>query len=210
MNTLSVKDIIKKVRAKIDEIAVNESEMIDTVEDNANLDSVIRSCIAEAYRYVSINADRTLLEGKNLASPGMVIGSDLVGRIMLPSDFLRLLNVRLSSWNSSPAEIVDETSPIYRMQSNQWVCGNPKRPVAAVVYTMTGRQLELYKASSTNDSLKSLTYIPSLADGFESVSISVQTTDAFIYYVAALVMVTFREDVAANFFSIARNLLGLE
>lgn len=209
MKTYTVEDIIGLVRTKLDEIGLNESEMMNAEEDNVNLDKIIRSCISDAYRYVSLNADISLLEGKVLASAGMTIGSDLVGKVMLPSDFLRLINVRLSSWISSPAVVVDEKSPVYQMQGNRLLCGTPQRPVAALVYTMTGRQLELYKASSTNDTLKSFVYVPSLPGNFESVDLSVQVSDAFIYYIAALVLLSFREEAAANFFAVARNLLGL-
>lgn len=210
MKKYTIDQIISKVRTKLDEIAVNESEMIGTEEDNANLNMVIQSCVPEAYRFISLNAHPNMLEGKQYASGALTIGKDLVGKIGLPGDFLRLLSVRLSSWISSCSVFVDEDSPEYRMQSNQWVSGNKYKPVAALVQTGTGRQVELFKASSTNDELKSFIYIPVLADNYSEVDLSDQTADAFIYYVAALTMVTFREDVANQFFSVARNLLGLE
>lgn len=210
MKKYTIDQIISKVRTKLDEIAVNESEMIGTEEDNANLNTVIKSCVPEAYRFVSLYAHPNMLEGKQYASGTLSIGADLVGRVGLPSDFLRLLSVRLSSWISSCSAFVDEDSPEYRMQSNKWVSGNKYKPVAALVQTPNGRQVELFKASSTNDTLKSFIYIPVLGDTATEVELSDQTADAFIYYVAALTMVTFREDVANQFFSVARNLLGLE
>jgi hypothetical protein len=210
MKNFSVEEIIEAVRTKLDEIGLNESEMMASESDNVNLDSVIESCIGNAYRYVSLQADVQMLEGKILASPGMTIGTDLVAKMMLPTDFLRLVGIRLSSWKTSVNRLVEEHSPEYMMQSNRFLCGTPERPVAALVHTMTGKQIELYKAASEKDSLKSFVYIPSLPDGFGSVEISDQTADAFIYYIAALTLVTFREEAAANFMSVARNLLGLE
>lgn len=208
MKTISAEEITRKVRIKLDEIAVNESEMMDSDADNANLDSVIKSCIAEAYRYISLNADDTMLEGKAIESPKLEVDEDLTGRIKLPSDFLRLLTIRLSSWSTAP-QIVDEKSPEYLMQSNKWTCGTPLRPIVALVNTYEGRQLELYKASSKDEKVKAFVYVPSLPEKFSYVDISVQTEEAFIYYVAALTLVTFREDAADKFFKIASELLGL-
>lgn len=210
MRKYTMDQVVSKVREKLDEIAANESEMIGTEEDNANLNTVIKSCVPEAYRFVSLYAHPNMLEGKSYASPALNIDSNLVGRVSLPTDFLRLISVRLSSWISSCSVFVDEDSPEYRMQSNKWVAGNKYHPVAALVQTSSGRQVELYKASSSNDTLKSFMYIPVLVSGATEVSLSDQTADAFIYYVAALTMVTFREEVADKFFAIARNLIGLE
>ena len=70
--------------------------------------------------------------------------------------------------------------------------------------------LELYKAASANDTLKSFTYVASIPADATSVGISEQLAGAFIYFVAGLTLVTFREDVADNFFKIGRNLLGLD
>ena len=43
MKTTDIKKIIDDVRIKLDEIGMNESEMIDSLEDNINLDMVIKS-----------------------------------------------------------------------------------------------------------------------------------------------------------------------
>lgn len=210
MKTFSIDEIIDAVRVKLDEIGLNESEMMDAEEDNKNLDEVIKSCISEAYRMVSLLADVSMIEGKDGSSSALTIGSDLVGRVTLPSDFIRLVGIRLSSWNSAKSSAVPEDSPEYRMQSNKWVCGSPSRPVVALVHNGSLRVLELYKASSSNDKLRSFTYVASISKDASSVGISEQLSDAFIYFVAGLTMVTFREDVADKLFAVGRNLLGLE
>ena len=209
MKTLTTEEIVRKVRVKLDEISVNESDMMGEDEDNKNLDSVIKSCIPEAYRLVNSLADTSLLEGVRIQASA-TIGSDLVGHVTLPADFFRCISVRLSSWKSSASEIVAEDSPKYRMQSNKWVCGSPEIPVAALVHTGSGRELELYKAASMTDTLKTLTYIPVLEDGGESVSISNAVVGSFIYFVAALTLATFREEIADDMFKIARSLIGLD
>lgn len=210
MKTYSIDQIVSLVRTKLDEIGMNESEMQGLDSDNVNLDEVIKSCISEAYKMVSLLADVSMIEGKDASNLSISVGTDLVGRVSVPSDFIRLVGIRLSSWVSSKASAVFEDSPEYRMQSNKWVCGTAKRPVVALVNGKGGRVLELYKAASVNDTLKSFTYVASIPADASSVGISEQLAGAFIYFVAGLTLVTFREDVADNFFKIGRNLLGLE
>jgi hypothetical protein len=69
--------------------------------------------------------------------------------------------------------------------------------------------LELFKAATSSDKLIEFTYIPNIGDSFSSVGLSDSTVEAFIYYVAALTMVTFREDLAEPLFTISKNLLGV-
>lgn len=210
MKTVDIDNIVSEVRIKLDEIGMNESEMAEALEDNTNMDTVIKSCIPGAYSFVCTNADASMLEGKQ-GDVSLSINQNMVGEILLPSDFLRLLNVRLSSWISSFSKIVTEYSPEYRMQSNKWVCGNPNCPVVAITHTNEGRKLELYKASSEQDTLTSFLYIPSVNAEDGSLEVSDQVYDAFIYYIAGLTLITFREDAAANnMFSIAKGLLNIE
>lgn len=210
MVTYSVQDIVDKVRVKYDEIGLNESEMLAVEEDNVNLDTVIKSCIAGAYRFVVFSADLSMLEGKQLTGAGLTIDSQLVGHVKLPDDFLRGVTARLSSWDSSFRDIISEDSPEYRMQADPYACGTYQEPVVALVHTTSGRELEFYKAKSASDTLRSLVYMPVWDDEGESVDIPDQVAEAFIYYVAGLTATTFREDVANDFFKVAKGLLGIE
>lgn len=209
MKTLSIADIVQKVRAKYDEIALNESGMIGEADDS-DFDVIVKSCISDAYRFVVNSADLSMLEGKQLTGGNMTIDSNLVGHVALPDDFLRGLTFRLSSWQSSASDIITEDTPEYRMQSDPYACGTYQHPVAAIVHTSSGRELELYKAKASNDTLKSFVYMPAWDSSSESVDIPDQVADAFIYYVAGLTATTFREDVANDFFKVARGLLGIE
>ena len=209
MKTLSIADIVQKVRAKYDEIALNESDMMAEADDS-DFDVIVKSCISDAYRFVVNSADLSMLEGKQLTGGSMTIDSNLVGHVALPDDFLRGLTFRLSSWQSSASDIITEDTPEYRMQSDPYACGTHQHPVAAIVHTSSGRELELYKAKSSNDTLKSFVYMPAWDSSSESVDIPDQVADAFIYYVAGLTATTFREDVANDFFKVARGLLGIE
>lgn len=208
MKTYSLQQVVDAVRIKYDEIALNESEMVGTTDDS-DLDTIIKSCISDAYRFVINNADLSMLEGQNL-SASLSIDNNLVGHVTLPSNFLRGITARLSSWQSSSDEIITENTPEYRMQSDPYACGTYQHPVVALVHKSSGRELEFFKAKSPTDTLKSLVYVPSWDTDSESVSIPDQLSESFIYYVAGLTAVTLREDVANDFFKVARSLIGLE
>ena len=211
MKQLSITDIVNKVRTKYDEIALNESGMYDGT-DNSDFDTIVKSCISDAYRFVINSADLSMLEGKNLpeSESKISIDSNLVAHVKLPDDFLRGLTFRLSSWQSSASDIITEDTPEYRMQSDPYACGTYQHPIAAIVHTSSGRELELYKARETNETLKSFVYMPTWDESSGNVSIPDQVSDAFIYYVAGLTATTFSEDVANDFFKVAKSLLGLE
>lgn len=210
MKKYTTSEIVTLVRTKYDEIGLNESDMMDTTQDSANLDTVIRSCIASAYRFAVTGADLSMLEGKQYTKAALTIDSNRVGHVSLPSDFLRGVTFRLSSWQSSASDIITEDSPEYRMQSDPWACGTYQQPVVALVHTANGRELEFYKAKSASDTLKSFVYMPEWDNSSEAVDVPDLMAEAFIYYVAGLTATTFREDVANDFFKVARSLLGIE
>lgn len=209
MKQYTIQQIVNEVRIKYDEISLNESSMIGATDDS-DMDTIIKSCISEAYRFVTVNADLSMLEGKQLEESDLTIDDSLIGHIRLPEDFLRGITFRLSSWNSSASDIITEDTPEYRMQSDPYACGTWQHPVAALVHTALGREIELYKAKTKDDTLKSFVYVPNWEQSEESINIPTQLAEAFIYYVAALTATTFREDVANDFFKVARSLLGIE
>ena len=209
MKTLSIDEIVRKVRTKYDEISLNDSDMVGS-SDDSDFNSVIRSCIPDAYRFVVNSADLSMLEGKILSVETLNIDDDLVVHVPIPDDFLRGISFRLSSWKSSASEIITEDTPEYRMQSDPYACGTYQHPIAAIVHTAKGRELELYKAKTSADTLMSFMYMPSWDGSNESLDIPDQLADAFIYYVAGLTATTFREDIANDFFKVARSLIGIE
>ena len=214
MKTYSVEQIIEQVRIKYDEFGTDESEMIVS-PDNVDMDTIIASNIAAAYRFVMFNADLSMLEGKTLTeTTDFKIDDELVGHLPLPADFMRGVTARLSSWKSSPSNIIEETSTEYRMQADPYACGTDERPVVALIHTNKGQELEFYKAKTKEDTLKSFVYIPAPPDDLhtsgDSIQIADQLSEAFIYYVAGLTATTFREDVANDFFKVAKSLIGIE
>lgn len=210
MKVYTLDQIIEEVRTKYDEHASINCEMI-TYPDDSDLENVIVSNIHAAYRFVVLNADLSMLEGKQIESTdSFIVDKELVGHIHLPNDFIRGLSFRLSSWKSSSSMVIEENSTEYRMQSDPYACGTYQNPVVALVHTSKGKELEFYKAKASDDTLRSFVYVSTLPIDYSEMNIPDMISDAFIYYVAALTATTFREDVANDFFKVAKSLLGKE
>lgn len=65
-----------------------------------------------------------------------------VGRIQLPSNFVRLVSFQVNDWSSAVTEALDDTSPRYKQQNNPILRGTPNRPM--VFITDGGKFLEYY------------------------------------------------------------------
>lgn len=216
MQTLAAKGIVLKVRSCFDEFEWNDTPLFDDEEDEVNLDLNILSKVPDALAWVYQNCDADLLEdGEEIQadSSNFSIDDRMVGHLRLPSDVMRIISVRLSSWKYAPTGIISERSEAYKLQSDRYACGTWERPVAALVTVPGGRELELYSARTADDTLRYCLYLPVPGDLEEdggTVSVPDILVPAFIYQVAALTLTAYREELATTFFSLAKERLGIE
>lgn len=96
--------------------------------------------------------------------------------VPLPTDFLRFINIKLSTWTTPVSELIPEEDPKYRNQKNQpWTRGTEIKPKAALVAFSdyleseislsdrnVGLAIECF-SSSTAPTLTSLHYVPKTA-----------------------------------------------
>lgn len=226
---MTVSEIVKRVRSAIDEVVTNDASfqvddafLINSV-DEQNLTTIILDKIGYALTWALQNAPQDKLEGTTVAtwtaaqtvSVGeFAIGADLVATVKLPSDILRLVNVRLSSWKLSPVPILEQ-SPEYLMQQDQYARGSWDRPVVVMTHQGSNRVLELYSAKTTSDTLQisfvkkpDLSYEAYLANPNTTVAIPTGLEGAVIYEIAGLAMVSFREEVANSLLTLAKEMLA--
>lgn len=214
---MTVQEIVTRVRSAIDELMENDSQFLRQSTDEANLTRVIVDKIGYALQYVYENAPLNKLDSsafEELTQQEMLssfsIGSDLVGRLTLPSGLMRIVTARLSSWSHFPIPEPD-TSQVYLMQQDQYAKGSWDRPVNI----LTAGNLEMYCAKSQSDTLK-FVFIrkPSTSISPDNpaaqVKIPALLEASLIYQVAGLSMVAFREDVAASLLAISDKYLNLE
>ncbi len=212
---MTVQEIVTRVRAAIDELMENDSQFLRQSTDEMNLTRVIIDKIGYALQHIMENAPLDKLDSdvfeeltaEELASR-FSISEDLVGVLKLPTDYLRIIEARLSSWSQFPVPESDK-SQVYLMQQDQYARGSWDRPVNILTYRGADKTLEMYCAKTAQDTLN-FVFIrkpdPASYDA-EHMSAEVKVPKSLeaslIYQIAGLSMVAFREDVAATCFAIA-------
>lgn len=217
---MQVSGLVSRVRAAIDELMVNDSGFLTQSSDEKNLDEIIKDKIADALQYVVENAPldklgTTLLAtltGTDLTNRFSIDGTTLVGSLKLPSDLLRIVEARLSTWTQFPKPESD-TSQVYLMQSDEYAKASWDRPVNILTYQGTDKYLKMFCAKTSGDSLV-FTYIakPTVdtSSGTNTVNVPPLLESALVYQVAGMAMVAFRDQVAQLLFAIADRYIGIE
>jgi hypothetical protein len=107
-----------------------------------------------------------------------VVASDTVGTYLIPcpTDMLRFLNVRLSTWATPVSELIPEEDPKYRQQKTiKWTRGTELKPKAALVsfsdyeageidpnFNNLGTAIECFSSVEV-PTLSALHYVPKIA-----------------------------------------------
>ena len=200
----SVGDIVEAVKVCIDEIGLNDAEFLGE-QDNEEMDTIIQSKIGEALRFVNGNADWALLEPDTVLTE-VTIGDDLVGRVSLPDNYLRVCYARFRSWPLYLSDPIYWDDREYATLADPYATGTWERPKLALVL-YPSRTLELYKARDTQDTAE--VGIVTDQDGAESITIGARLYPALIYYISGLTLLTYREQHADSLFNQAMVLMGI-
>ena len=139
----TIKSLIEKVRTALDEILPEDQADGFTV----NADAELRQAIETAIMQISKEASPDMLEPKVLEgdlTPAQVKNDDGTGYIVLPPDFLRLMELKLMSWSSSVWELMDPTSDEAKRQASRWGRGTPQKPKAMESQDRGGNKILKY------------------------------------------------------------------
>lgn len=159
---MTIDDIVTAVRYCIDEEAVNSSELYGaSAYDFANgahtdiglMDNIIRSKISDALAWISACAPSELLGG--LDEYGLQAGfiheeSGVTARadhrIVLPSNFVKLLRVRGSSWHRAimgESLLREDSNEYLQLMDSHGATATNDRPQAAIIEKKT-KELEVW------------------------------------------------------------------
>lgn len=212
---MEVREIVAHVRSAIDEVTTYDPDFNDEITDDENLDAAIKDKIPYALLFIIENApeeklDDVLLDSLTSAEmAGVAITAEQPVKVKLPADVVRVVSARLSSWSHSPVPVTEDSQE-YLMQQDDYARGSWDRPVNAIAYHGADRYLELYCAKTANDQVETaIVRKPTIdtSDDTNDVSVPVRLEAAFIYQIAGLTMVAFREQIAASLFAIAQKSL---
>jgi hypothetical protein len=205
---MTIKSIIDNVRWVLDE------EKGQPDYETVYMDNIIKSRINDALRWIIYNADTSLLDGSDTNDgTGCIIQEELPSGVetkatldgayvRMPSDFVRLVRVKVTGWARAIHEPIAEDSEQYLMQSDAMAKADKTRPQAAIVSTLPNK-IELFPTPLEGDKVE-ITYavtpgeIDTSASEDTSFGIPPKLKTAFIYYLAYLVMIAYDDNSKAN------------
>lgn len=176
--------LIEWVIAKMDEVMPTGTNAVgETVIDapinfiDGELDNSVRYVLQTAPDDMVMGAVK--LGGKHdqngIVDSRLVIKEDLSCIYVLPTDFLRHIDIKLASWSRSVAVLMDYKDPRYAHQQARYRRGTPRKPMAVLRpfksylenEIIAGEPnvnycLELFSAADTNDTVEDYLYIPLL------------------------------------------------
>lgn len=220
---MTVQEIVNRVRLAIDEYTLEGTSFAQLTTDEQDLTRIIVDKIPYALQQVIEEAPLDKLDSgmfekliPDSSNFNMVsIGDDYMGKVKIPTDMLRIVEARLSSWSHYPIP-EPSTSQVYLMQQDQYARGSWDRPVNILTFDGSDKVLMMYCAKTASDTLQ-FVYIakPDMTD----VDIGHLTTDvdvpskleaSLIYQVAGLTMMAYREDIAGTLLAISKRYMDGE
>lgn len=209
MSTYAVSELVKEVKVLLDRNQESAGLLTPTDSDTLSQGELIQSKIVDAARIILKDAPARMLNGKTfdgLNTAWAETNGAYVGTVYLPSDMIRLLNVKASDWNRS-AEIITEEDDAYKIQCSRFgVRGNPERPIAALIHNSGNRYLELF-TSKSNTATVSLTYVgmPFISEG--NIDLPETLKDSIVYMAGYLTCISLGDtDTASGLLGVARKL----
>ncbi len=205
-------EMAKAVRVAIDMNKGDEPLFAEGDTDTLTLDEIIMAKLADAVRMVETEAPSTMLEsGHNFGEHDIYIGEDGKGFIILPDDFMRLIAFRMSDWGRTVFEAISDSDPLYSRQSSKWkgICGNPERPVCAIVRRSEGKVLEFYSCSDSSATVTQATYVPiPKIDINGGIDVAEACYRAAVYRAASLALASLGDQLSATMLEISKSLLN--
>lgn len=214
---MSIEEIIKAVRWCIDEESNNTSEIADE-KDDLYMDNIIKSKINDALHWIAITAASSpaLSDSKSIGSTSDTIQvSDFdsnhnIGVINMPSnmEIITINRIRGASWYKAVTP-VEDTDDEALMMYDDTAKGTIDRPQAAI---MRENPIKILMQPKTSTAVITYVGVP------KSVSTDASTTDvsipdklknAFIYYIAFLLLSAYDDTKANQMYTIALQQLGV-
>jgi hypothetical protein len=214
---MSIEEIIKAVRWCIDEESNNTSEIADE-KDDLYMDNIIKSKINDALHWIAITAASSpaLSDSKSIGSTsGTIQVSDFdsnrnIGVITMPSnmEIITINRIRGASWYKAVTP-VEDTDDEALMMYDDTAKGTIDRPQAAI---MRENPIKILMQPKTSTAVINYVGVP------KSVSTDASTTDvsipdklknAFIYYIAFLLLSAYDDTKASQMYTIALQQLGV-
>lgn len=196
-----VERVVRDVRVALDRNMTSSGLTEFGDPETLALDELIRSKICDGVRRVETVAPAYLLEEGHSFGDSVYWTGGGRGRVLLPDDFMRLINFRMNDWERTVYEALSPADPEYKMQSSRFggIRGNPQKPVCAIVNRPEGKALEFYSCKSEDAYVAEGQYVPyPRIDEYGGIDISERCYRAVVYMTAGLVLLSYGEQEKAS------------
>lgn len=214
---MKVEDIIKQVRWCIDEESNNTSAITDE-KDDLYMDNIIKSKINDALHWIAITAasSSVFAESKKTSDTSSKISvkdydaTKNIGIITMDAntEIISVSRVRGNNWFKAVIPVEDTDNEAY-MMFDESAMGTADRPQAAI---MRENPIKILLQPKPTEAVVSFVGVP------KNVDVSSETTDvaitdklknAFIYYLAFLLLSAYNDNKATHMYTIALQQLGV-
>ena len=215
---MKIEDIIKQVRWCIDEESNNTSAITDE-NDDTYMDNIIKSKINDALHWLAVTAASSLVlaDSKKVdattTSTVKVEEYDTekgIGIITMPSDteVINISRVRGKGWFKAVTP-VEDTDDEALMMFDESAMGTADRPQATIMREHPFRILLQPKPEETVISFVGVPKNVSISSSDTDVAIPDKLSNAFIYYLAFLLLSAYNDNKATHMYTIALQQLGV-
>lgn len=215
---MKIEDIIKQVRWCIDEESNNTSAITDE-KDDTYMDNIIKSKINDALHWLAVTAASSLVlaDSKKVdattTSTVKVEEYDTekgIGIITMPSDteIINISRVRGKGWFKAVVP-VEDTGDEALMMFDESAMGTADRPQAAI---MRENPIRILLQPKPEEAVISFVGVPknvSISSSDTDVAIPDKLSNAFIYYLAFLLLSAYNDTKATQMYTIAMQQLGV-
>lgn len=200
----------RDVRIAIDMNHDSTPLLVEDDIDTISFNDIIYAKLADAVRMVEMEAPLHLLEQGHQFGENIVWGDEGKGWLILPDDFMRLVVFKMSDWHHSVSEAITQDDPKYSRQWSKWkgICGNPEKPVVAIVNRAEGNVLEFFSCNDDTATVEQAVYIPlPRIDLDGGIDVSEKCYKAAVYRAGALALSSIGDQLATTMVELSKSLL---
>lgn len=214
---MSIEEIIKAVRWCIDEESNNTSEITDE-KDDLYMDNIIKSKINDALHWIAITAasSSVLSDSKKVDATTTstikveeYVAEKGIGVITMPSDteVINISRVRGKGWFKAVTP-VEDTDDEALMMFDDTAKGTEDRPLATI---MRENPIRILLQPIPEKAVISFVGVPKNVDTASSTDVAIpdKLSNAFIYYIAFLLLSAYDDTKANQMYTIALQQLGV-
>ena len=213
---MKVEDIIKEVRWCIDEESNNTSAITDE-KDDLYMDNIIKSKINDALHWIAITAasSSVFAESKKTSDTSLKISVDdyeatkNIGIITMDenTEIISISRVRGKEWFKAVIPVEDTDNEAY-MMFDESAMGTADRPQATI---MRENPIKILLQPKPTEAVISFVGVPKNVSTSDSTDVAIpdRLKNAFIYYLAFLLLSSYDDTKATQMYTIALQQLGV-